>query len=105
MKAMLRRRGWRLVIVLGVMLALAGGIAYATIPGDGGIYNACMLKATGTLRLIDPSLPSTNLMSHCTSLETAISWNQKGQQGLTGLTGPQGPKGDTGADRTSGSQG
>jgi hypothetical protein len=26
---------------------------------------ACMLKNVGTVRLIDPSLPSSNLMSHC----------------------------------------
>ena len=34
------------------------GIAYATIPGAGAVYTACMLKNVGTVRLIDPSLPA-----------------------------------------------
>ncbi len=49
-----------------VAAAIAGGVAYAAIPNGGGVYTACMLKGVGTIRLIDKSLPSTNLMSHCT---------------------------------------
>lgn len=70
-----------------LIAATAGAVASATIPGDGNVYKACMLKNVGTIRLIDPSLPSTNLMSHCASLETQVSWNQMGQPG------PQGPPG------------
>src|SRR4051794_18758124 len=94
--------------------AVAAAVAYATIPGDGTVYTACMLKNVGTVRLIDPSLPSGNVMSHCTSLEAQVSWNQKGQPGLPGkdgtnghdgaacaptnpaCVGPKGDKGDTG---------
>jgi len=72
----------------GLLIAVTlGAVASATIPGDGNVYTACMLKKVGTIRLIDPSLASSNLMSHCTSLETQVSWNQKG------LPGPAGPPG------------
>ena len=37
-------------------LLVAAGVAYATIPDANGVYTACRLKATGTIRLIDPSL-------------------------------------------------
>lgn len=72
-------------------LGVAGGAAYATIPDNSRGYTACVLNKVGTVRLIDPSLPATNPQSHCTSLETTITWNQQGQPG------PQVPKGDAGA--------
>jgi hypothetical protein len=90
---------------LAATLALAGGIAYAAIPDDGKTFTACMFKNVGTVRLIDPSLPSSSLMSHCSSLETQISWNQKGQPGATGPAGPAGPAGPTGKDGTNGKDG
>jgi hypothetical protein len=83
----------------------AGGVAYATIPGDGNVYTACMLKSVGTIRLIDPSLPSTNLMSHCSSLEAQVSWNQKGQPGLAGAAGKDGIDGSDGAAGKDGASG
>jgi hypothetical protein len=70
-----------------------------------------MLNGVGTIRLIDPSLPSTDVRSHCTKLETQITWNQAGQlgppgpQGLKGDTGAQGPQGDTGSQGDTGPQG
>ena len=71
-------RSWKLAATAIAVAALAGaGIAYATIPGAGAVYTACMLKNVGTVRLIDPSLPPSNLMSHCTSLETQMTWNQQ----------------------------
>jgi hypothetical protein len=76
------------VLAGGLLISLsAGAAASATIPGDGDVFDACMLKNVGTIRLIDPSLPSSNLMSHCTPRETQVSWNQSGQPG------PQGPPG------------
>ena len=63
------------------MLGVAAGAAYATIPDGNKVYTACMLKNIGTLRLIDTSLPASNLMSHCTVLETMVTWNQQGQAG------------------------
>ena len=90
------RRTVRIALLSTVMLAVAGGIAYATIPDSGGVYNACLLKATGTIRLIDTSLPSHDFRSHCTAFEEPISWNAKGQPGVQGPPGPQGLKGDKG---------
>jgi hypothetical protein len=100
-----------------VAAAVAGGIAYATIPGPGNVYSACMLKALGTIRLIDKSLQSTNFMSHCMDREIEISWNQagqqgppgpqgdKGDQGIQGIQGPKGDKGETGAQGPPGPSG
>jgi hypothetical protein len=74
-----------------VATALAGGIAYATIPGTGNVYTACMLKNVGTVRLIDKSLPDANPMSHCSrTLELEVSWNQRGQDGVSGTNGTNG---------------
>ena len=90
MKKALRRRAVRLSVLVVGLLAAAGGIAYATIPDGSGVFTACKLNATGTIRLIDPSLGSTSLLGHCTSLETQISWNRQGQPE------PQGPAGVSG---------
>ena len=99
------RRGRRTAVVAGiaaVVLAAAAGIAYATIPSSGNVYTACMLKGVGTIRLIDPSLPSSNLLGHCSALETQVSWSQNGQPGAPG---PQGAKGDPGAPGATGATG
>ena len=98
------------IFFIGLVLAatLAGGVAWATIPDDHGLYTACKLNATGTIRLIDPSGPTSSLLSRCTSHETRITWNQKGQKGdagPTGAVGSQGPKGETGATGPAGPQG
>ena len=83
--------------------AIAAGVSYATIPGPGNVYSACMLKGVGTIRLIDKSLPDSNLMSRCKpSLETEVSWNQTGQQGPPGLQGTTGAPGTAGANGTNG---
>jgi Divergent InlB B-repeat domain len=86
-------------------LAVAAGIAYATIPGPDKVFSACMLKSVGTIRLIDKSLPAPNFMSHCTDKETEIAWNQAGQPGPPGSPGLQGAKGDPGAPGTNGTDG
>ena len=93
-------RGRHLVAALvgaAVVLAVAGNLAWAAIPGGGGVYTACMLKNVGTVRLIDKSLPAGNLMSHCKpALEVEVSWNQAGQQGIPGTPGANGSDGDDG---------
>jgi hypothetical protein len=99
MRSSLNRRTAGLLVLPAALLALAGGVAYATTPDASGVYTACMLKNVGTIRLIDPSLPASSLLSHCTSLETPITWNQQGQPG------PQGPAGPTGTDGTNGKDG
>ena len=73
-----------------VALLVVAGVAYAAIPDSAGVYTACKLNGIGTIRLIDPSLPSTSLLSHCTALESQISWNQKGQKGDPGAPGENG---------------
>ena len=115
MRGRMRRAVGRRLVRLGVLsaalLALAGGIAYATIPAGNHVFTACFLRATGTMRLIDPSLPGHDLRSHCTIFEQEISWNEQGVQGqagpsgATGPTGPQGAAGATGATGPTGSQG
>ena len=102
MRHLWTRRWLRLFAVATALFAVAGGIAYATIPDSGNVYTGCMLKNVGTVRLIDPSLPSHNLMSHCTPFETKINWNQEGQ---AGTPGPAGPKGDTGVTGAKGETG
>jgi len=111
---MLISRPLKAALLLLVVAAVSGGIAYASIPDSGNVFAACMLKSVGTLRLIDTSLPASNLMGHCTSLERQISWNASGAQGLpgpagpkgdTGSAGPAGPKGDSGATGPAGPPG
>jgi Collagen triple helix repeat (20 copies) len=105
MRNFLGRRSWRFAVLVAAGFAVAGGVAYATIPSSGNVYTACMLKGVGTIRLIDPSLPSSNLLGHCTSLETQVSWNQNGQPGAPGPPGPQGAKGDAGPTGATGAMG
>ena len=78
------RRSVRLLLLAGVTLGVTAGVAVATIPDGGGVYTACMLKATGTIRLIDLLAPSNSLLSHCTQLEKQITWNEKGRPGPAG---------------------
>jgi hypothetical protein len=103
----MRRR--RLITMAAAALlsgAIAAGVSYATIPGPGNVYSACMLKGIGTIRLIDKSLPDSNLMSRCKpSLETEVSWNQKGEPGIQGPVGPAGPQGLRGDQGPQGSKG
>jgi hypothetical protein len=103
------RRSRRLILAATTLFALAAGIAYATVPDSAGVYTACKLNATGTIRLIDPSLGTSTLLGHCDAkLETQITWNQKGQSGPAGppgLAGPAGPKGDTGLQGPKGADG
>ena len=101
MRHLFDARWRRLTILVVAPLATAGGIAYAAIPDGGNVYTACMLKNVGTVRLIDPTLPASNLMSHCTALETQISWNQQGQKGEPGAPGLAGKNGTDGANGTS----
>jgi hypothetical protein len=69
-------------------MLLAGGVAFATIPGTGGLISGCYEKRIGILRVIDKEAGKP-----CTSFETPISWNQQGPQGLQGPKGDPGPQG------------
>jgi hypothetical protein len=109
-----RRRTLALVAGIAGAVVVAAGVAYATVPDSGGNYTACELKGVGTIRLIDTSLSSSDLRSHCTSLEKQIGWTVQGQAGppgppggtgAPGQTGPQGAKGATGAAGAQGAVG
>ena len=85
------------LMAAAVVTVLAGSVAWAAIPGDGGVYTACMLKNVGTVRLIDKSLPPGNLMGQCKpALEVELTWNRQGPQGASGGPGPAGPAGPQG---------
>jgi hypothetical protein len=86
-----RTRFWVLLAFV-VLLATAGGIAYATIPGGDGVIHGCYTNRGGVLTVIDPAAGQT-----CSSLQTPISWNQQGPQGPQGPQGAPGPQGDPGA--------
>jgi len=102
--AMTRRLRWPIAGAVA-FLGLAAGIAYATIPSGQGVYTACRLKEIGTIRLIDPSLPASNLQSHCTNLEVQFTFNAQGQPGVPGLKGDRGPAGADGAPGLKGDAG
>jgi hypothetical protein len=65
-----RRLGVRLALVTTVLLAVAAGVAYATIPDATGVINGCYRTSLddqrGQLRVVDDP-------SSCRSNETAIS--------------------------------
>jgi hypothetical protein len=105
----LTRRALAIGAAAVTALALAGGIASATIPDAHKVFSACVRKAGGSIRLIDRALAHSNPMSHCTRRENLVSWNKIGQQGpagplgLQGPPGARGPKGDTGDPGQNGS--
>ncbi|MGZ4358668.1 MAG: hypothetical protein ACXVZW_02680, partial [Gaiellaceae bacterium] len=108
MRASVGRHGKRLVLLAAALLFLAAGAAYSASRGENGVIHACMLKATGTIRLIDPSLGSKSLLGHCTVLETGIGWSKEGPAGAPGPQGPAGSpgaKGDAGAPGSAGPRG
>ena len=76
--------------------AVAGGIAWAAIPGAGGVINGCYQKNEGQLRVIDPGAES------CRSSEVAIAWNQQGVKGEKGDKGEAGTPGKDGRDGLNG---
>ncbi len=97
MKALVIRRTKRILVGAAVLVVAITGVAYATIPDGARVYTACMLKSTGTIRLIDPSIGSSSLMGHCASrYEQQITFNEQGKPGPAGLQGPAGPQGSPG---------
>jgi len=93
------RRKWTVGTVAVAAMLVAGGVAYATIPGSGGTIHGCYAKSGGALRVIDAGV------TNCKSTETSLDWNVQGQQGPQGAQGPQGPAGPQGAPGPQGSQG
>lgn len=90
------RKRTKLLVGSVLVLAIAGGTAYATIPDAGGVFQGCVGNG-GALKLIDPSAGGK-----CAKSETAVQWNQQGPQGLQGPAGTAGPAGPQGPAGTVG---
>lgn len=73
-----------------LVLAMLGGVAYASIPDDDGVIHGCYKTSDGKLRVIDSATQT------CASGETSLTWSQTGPQGPTGATGAAGPAGGQG---------
>jgi hypothetical protein len=100
MRAYLKRPRMLVLLGAGALVALGGGIAYASIPDSSGAIHGCYKSQNGQLRVVD-----TAAGDHCLPSETSITFNQTGIQGPQGPPGAQGPKGDTGATGAQGPQG
>src|SRR5262245_54000213 len=67
---------WCVVAVGALAVAVAGGVAYATIPDSGGVIHACYVNRAGNLRVID-----TETGAACRPDETPLSWPRAGSAG------------------------
>jgi len=90
MRFILGRHARRVLVHSFGLIALAAGIAYATIPDSAGVIHGCY-RNNGQLRVIDPSNGGA-----CRNNETGLDWSQ---------TGPQGPPGPNGTNGTNGVSG
>jgi hypothetical protein len=81
-----------MLLAATAVLAVAGGVAYATIPDSAGVIHGCYLKGIGSLRVIDPSAGQG-----CAGVEKPIKWSQTGPQGLQGTPGTNGAAGPAGS--------
>jgi hypothetical protein len=85
-----------------IVMVLAGGVAWAAIPGPGGVIQGCY-DSGGNVKVVE-ALP-------CPRNYTAFQWNQQGIQGLKGDkgdrgdVGPEGPAGPAGAKGEKGDTG
>lgn len=76
-------KGWKAIAVAGTaVLAVGGGVAWATIPDGSGQIHACYKTGSGDLRVIDPSAGGA-----CKPSETALAWSQTGPPGAPGADG------------------
>jgi hypothetical protein len=76
-----------------VATVLAGGVAWAAIPGPGGVIQGCY-DSGGNVKVVE-ALP-------CPRSYTPFEWNQTGPKGPSG---EKGDKGDTGPPGAQGAQG
>jgi len=77
----LRYAAW--VALAAAIVALIGGVAYASIPAADGTINGCYKTnnpAKGAVIVIDSA-------ESCPSGYTALNWNQTGPQGPAGVSG------------------
>ena len=95
----MRTRRWAIAAIALLVLLVAGGVAYATIPDDHGVIHGCYTRSGGALRVIDAGV------TNCTSKETALNWSVTGPEGPAGPAGPAGPQGADGPQGPQGAQG
>jgi hypothetical protein len=74
-----------MLVAGGVVAAVSGGVAWATIPDGSGQIHACYKSSSGDLRVIDPSAGGA-----CKPSETALMWSQTGPAGTPGTPGAPG---------------
>jgi hypothetical protein len=88
------------ITLAGLLLGavLAGGVAWATIPGSDSTIHGCYKQTSGDLRVVDKA-------GDCKNNEIAISWSDHGTAGATGPVGPSGPPGAQGATGATGPAG
>lgn len=79
-----------LVLSTVLLLAALGGVAWAAIPGPGGVIHGCYNKHGGQLRVINAS-------AKCRRKEAALNWSEIGPPGPHAGTGPRGATGKSGA--------
>lgn len=91
MRVWVRTRRVTVAVAAAVVVAVAGGVAYATIPDSGGVITGCYNNKTGALRVVD-----ADAGADCLPAETPLRWSQQGPSGPTGPAGPQGPPGGSG---------
>jgi Collagen triple helix repeat (20 copies) len=107
----MRRSRTTVLIAAGTLLVGAVGaqVASASIPDSATkVFHGCVNKATGVVRLVDPTLSGD--LGNCITrtgvlAETAVTWNATGSQGPAGPVGPVGLTGAAGADGKDGSVG
>jgi hypothetical protein len=80
-------RGRNAALVVGVVLLVGGGVAYATIPDSRGVIHGCHDKINGNLRVID-----TERGQVCKRSELPIEWSASAPR----LTCPEGTIASTG---------
>jgi hypothetical protein len=76
------KRKSTIILAAAAGVALAAGVARATIPDGAGVIHACYSRSGGALRVLDDSVTS------CKAAETSLAW------GVAGPVGPPGPAGD-----------
>lgn len=81
----------RLVLVGALLI----GAASVTAQTEDPTINACVVTATGRVRIVDAA-------GACKRRERPLAWNVEGPAGAAGQDGPPGPQGDTGMPGSSG---
>ena len=68
---MFRKLGFRpspsMAVALAALAVALGGVAFASIPGPSGVFDACLDPGSGTVRVIDST-------ASCTGSETLINF-------------------------------